>query len=66
MSMTKNSDAFERYMEQLHQQEDNSFDEFISEQYFRNRCKGYLQGDPGDEQPEAQQTNDPKVVYGND
>ena len=62
MSMIKSSEAFERYMEQLHHQEDNSFDEFISEQYFRNRYKGYLQGDPGEEQPQAQKTNDPKVA----
>ena len=66
MSMTKNGEAFDRMMEQLRHQEDNSFDEFISEQYFRNRYKGYLQRDPGDEQPQAQQTNDPKGAYGND
>lgn len=53
MSMTKNNPAFGRMMEEARMEDELSYDEYLSEQYFRNRLKGQL-------------TDDPPVVYGND
>jgi hypothetical protein len=58
MSMTKNSAAFDAAMEERRLLDDLSHDEYLSEQYFRNRTKARYPVD--DEQPEGQLTNDPK------
>lgn len=39
MSATKNSPAFDAMMEEARHRDDMSHDEYLSEQYFRNRRK---------------------------
>jgi len=56
MSLTKNSPAFDAMMEEARMREDLQYDEYLSEQYFRNRTKARFPVD--DEQPE--QVNPPK------
>ena len=61
MSMTKSSAAFDRMMEEARHLDDLSHDEYLSEQYFRNRSKGELTGcDPGDEQQQPPKGTKPK------
>lgn len=55
MSWTKSSAAFDRMLEEQRECEGLTHDEYVSEQYFRNRSKGRFPSD--DEQPE---TNTPK------
>ena len=55
MSLTKNSAAFDRMMEEQREREDLTHDEYVSEQYFNNRSKGRMP--VSDEHPE---TNTPK------
>lgn len=53
MSMTKNNPAFDSMMEEVRMADERSYDEYLSEQYFRSRLKG-------------QMTDDPPVIYGRD
>jgi hypothetical protein len=56
MSLTKNNPAFDAMMEEARMLDELSHDEYLSEQYFRNRTKARFPVD--DEQPE--QVNPPK------
>jgi hypothetical protein len=62
MSATKNSPAFDAMMEDARHRDDLNYDEYTSEQYFRNRHKARFPVD--DEQPDSQRTNDQKASYG--
>lgn len=59
MSMTKDSRAFDEFMEQARRDDELSHDAYLSEEYFRNRRKARYPVD--DEQPESQLTNDPQA-----
>jgi hypothetical protein len=62
MSMTKDSRAFDEFMEQARRDDDLSHDAYLSEQYFMNRRKGNLSNcDPGDEQVTPPKGTTPKT-----
>jgi len=48
-------------MEEARMREDLQYDEYLSEQYFRNRTKARFPVD--DEQPDSQRTSDPQAPY---
>ncbi len=61
MSLTKNNPAFDAMMEEARMREDLQYDEYLSQQYFRNRTKARFP--VSDEQPDSQRTSDPQAPY---